>query len=385
MMNLNAVCVTGNESEERQRVRAAVYRLHYESFVKWDLRQIVPGDIVDSAQAALGPDHPAVADCCDLYGFIEWERQRYSGAAGCYAKALAIRERAFDTCHPGVADSLTNLGCLYATAIKKRGPQPMYGNWEMSPIYFRDERKVDAEPLFLRALEIRERAFGPGHPAVAAGLGNLAGLYANRGEFGRARPLAERALAIREQALGTEHPDVALSLANLALVLHGSGFKRKAESLDERVAAFWQRELDACGRAKANRRVRYFRSTRADELQPGQCFETAFPAWERARPEHPDLAAILVDFAEKWRHGEYRFGYVEVVAKDILKRAKAILDRTRLVDNPERDALRGRLDAVANYEDGAAKIKNLCSRVQACSHCGNVRWKNGSNDETEKR
>ena len=348
MMNLNAVCVIGNDDEERQRVHAAVYRRHYVDFVKWDLRQIVPGDIEESAQTALGPDHPAVADCCDLYGFIEWERQRYSGAEGCYEKALAIRERAFGVGHPVVADSLTTLGCLYATAIKKRGPKPIYGNWEMAPIYFKKELEVDAEPLFLRALEIRERTFGPDHPAVAASLGNLAGLHANRGEFGRARPLAERALAIRVGAFGSDHPDVALSLANLAVVLHGSGLKREAKAMDARAAAFWLLTLDTRGRAKSNRRVLYFKSTRADELQPGQCFETTFPTWERARPEHPDLAAVLVDFAEKWRHGEYQFSYVEVIAKDILKRAKAILDHTRQTDNPERDALRSRLDAVAN-------------------------------------
>ena len=76
MMNLNAVCVTGEEAEERRRVRAAVYRRKFVDFVKWDLRQIVPCDIEESAQAALGPDHPAVADCCDQCGFIEWERQR---------------------------------------------------------------------------------------------------------------------------------------------------------------------------------------------------------------------------------------------------------------------------------------------------------------------
>ncbi len=53
---------------------------------------------------------------------------------------------------------------------------------------------------------------------MAASLNNLALLYEAQGRYGDAEPLYKRALAIREKALGPEHPDVAQSLHNLAKV-----------------------------------------------------------------------------------------------------------------------------------------------------------------------
>ena len=47
-------------------------------------------------------------------------------------------------------------------------------------------------------------------------LNNLAVLYKTEGRYAKAEPLYQRALAIREKALGPEHPDVATSLNNLA-------------------------------------------------------------------------------------------------------------------------------------------------------------------------
>jgi hypothetical protein len=40
-----------------------------------------------------------------------------------------------------------------------------------------------AEPLYARALAIREKAFGPEHPDTAASLNNLAGLLYARGDL----------------------------------------------------------------------------------------------------------------------------------------------------------------------------------------------------------
>ena len=70
-------------------------------------------------------------------------------------------------------------------------------------------RYAEAEPLYKRALAIREKALGPDHPDVAKALNNLAVLYQKQGRYAEAEPLYKRALAIREKALGPDHPDVA--------------------------------------------------------------------------------------------------------------------------------------------------------------------------------
>ena len=75
-----------------------------------------------------------------------------------------------------------------------------------------------AEPLFQRALKIREKALGPDHPDTALALNNLALLYYSMGDYAKAEPLYQRALKIDEKALGPDHPDTARALNNLALL-----------------------------------------------------------------------------------------------------------------------------------------------------------------------
>jgi tetratricopeptide (TPR) repeat protein len=66
--------------------------------------------------------------------------------------------------------------------------------------------KGQAEPLYQRALAIREKMLGPDHPHTAQSLNNLALLYHSQGKYEQAEPLYQRALAIDEKALGAEHP-----------------------------------------------------------------------------------------------------------------------------------------------------------------------------------
>jgi CHAT domain-containing protein len=120
---------------------------------------------------------------------------------------LAIRENALGPGHPAVATSLNNLAELY---------------WAQA-------RYADAEPLFKRALVIRETALGPDHPDVAASLNNLASVYQDQGRYAEADPAFERALAIREKVLGPNHPETAIALNNLASLYRQT--ERYAEAL----------------------------------------------------------------------------------------------------------------------------------------------------------
>ena len=70
----------------------------------------------------------------------------------------------------------------------------------------RQGRYAEAEPLFKRALVIREEALGLEHPDVAWSLNGLAKLYGNQGRYAEAELLFHRALAIREKALDRSIP-----------------------------------------------------------------------------------------------------------------------------------------------------------------------------------
>jgi hypothetical protein len=73
-----------------------------------------------------------------------------------------------------------------------------------------------AEPLYQRALALREQALGPQHFQVGESLNNLAAVYLYQGRKAKAKPLMQRALAIWEQALGPQHPQVPIVRKNYA-------------------------------------------------------------------------------------------------------------------------------------------------------------------------
>jgi tetratricopeptide (TPR) repeat protein len=119
----------------------------------------------------------------------------YAQARPLFERALTIRERALGAGHPDTAQSLNNLANL---------------------LYLQGDF---ARPLFERALAINEKVLGAEHPHTASSLNNLAGLLSSQDDYEAARPLLERALAIREKVLGACHADTAASLNNLARVL----------------------------------------------------------------------------------------------------------------------------------------------------------------------
>ncbi len=94
----------------------------------------------------------------------------------------------------------------------------------------------EAEKLFLAALKEAEK-FGEQDPRLATSLNNLALLYQAQGKYAQAEPLYQRALAIREKALGPEHPKVATVLENYAALLHKLNRDAEADKMEARAQA----------------------------------------------------------------------------------------------------------------------------------------------------
>ena len=167
--------------------------------------------------------NPDAARLLNQAGYYLDERARYREAEPLYKRALAIREQQMGAEHPDTARSLNNLAGLYRT-------QGKYG---------------EAEPLYKRALAIREQQVGGEHPDTARSLNNLAGLYDTQGKYGEAEPLYKRALAIYEQRLGREHPDTVVILNNLAIFLNARERYVEAEPLYRRVLEIYEKQMGA--------------------------------------------------------------------------------------------------------------------------------------------
>jgi tetratricopeptide (TPR) repeat protein len=104
-------------------------------------------------------------------------------------------------------------------------------------------RYPDAEPLYQRAVQVRERLFGSEYPEVAQSLNGLAELCREQGKFSEAEPLYQRTLQIRERHLGSEHPEVAQSLTNLANLYYQQGKYVEAESHYQRALHIFEKCL----------------------------------------------------------------------------------------------------------------------------------------------
>jgi tetratricopeptide (TPR) repeat protein len=80
-----------------------------------------------------------------------------------------------------------------------------------------------AQPLYERALAIREARLGPDAPEVAASLSNLATLLRRQNHLPEARLQLERALAIQEKALRPDHPEPGATLNKLGNLCAAAG------------------------------------------------------------------------------------------------------------------------------------------------------------------
>ena len=168
-----------------------------------------------------GMEFEKAARLLDQAGDYSRERGYYIEAEPLLIKSLAIRQKILGPEQPVVAQSLNNLARLY-----------------------HDQGKyAEAGPLYQRAHTIFEKALGAEHPDVATSLGSLASLYQVQGKYAEAEPLYQRALAIREKALGAEHPDVANSLNNLAELYRVQDKYAEAESLYRRALAIREKAL----------------------------------------------------------------------------------------------------------------------------------------------
>ncbi len=90
-----------------------------------------------------------------------------------------------------------------------------------------------------RALAIKLKVLGEGHPSTANSYNNLAATLGQQGKYAEAEAMHRRALAIRLKALGTDHPDTANSYNNLAATLRAQGKYAEAEAMFRRALAIY--------------------------------------------------------------------------------------------------------------------------------------------------
>ena len=102
---------------------------------------------------------------------------------------------------------------------------------------------------FEKALDYSVQALGNDHPLVAKAMNNLAGMYAEQGEMGKAIGYMEKGRRIAEKNFGDQHPYVAMSCHNLGLAYcelgnHEKGIELLRKALKIRTNALGEQHPD---------------------------------------------------------------------------------------------------------------------------------------------
>ncbi|MCP4261409.1 MAG: tetratricopeptide repeat protein [Planctomycetes bacterium] len=162
-------------------------------------------------------------------------------------------------------------------------------------------RFSEAELLYLWALEIGEKSYGPEHYKVAVRLNNLAQLLEGTNRFEQAEFLMQRALEIEEKWYGPEHFKVAVCLNKLAEIKRATKQLDQAESMLRRSIVI----LDRNGGEQLENYTAVLNNL-AQLLKATDCLKEAEPLMRRAleidekalSSNHPTIAVRLNNLAQ---------------------------------------------------------------------------------------
>ncbi|KAH6623745.1 hypothetical protein F5144DRAFT_633030 [Chaetomium tenue] len=146
---------------------------------------------------------------------------RYKEAEAMFDRALEGKEKAWGPDHTSTLSAIYNLGLLY----RNQG------------------RYKEAEAMYKRALKGEEMAWGPEHMSTLSTVDNLGSIYKDQGRYNEAEAMLERALESKEKVCGPEHISTLTTVNNLAILYVGQGRYREAEAL-------YQRALEGYGKVQ---------------------------------------------------------------------------------------------------------------------------------------
>ena len=208
----------------------------------------------------------------------------------------------------------------------------------------RKGKDTEALPLAQRALAIREKVLGAGHPDTAYSLSILAVLYETQGQYTQALPLAHRALTIQEKVLGRTHPQTATNLNILASLYVDQGRYTEAQSLHEQALAIREKVLglDHLGTANSLNNLAELYQRQGQYAQAVLLYLRAMAIHEKVLgPDHPHTATSLNNLASLYvEQGLY------TEAQSLHERALAIKEKVLGLAHPDTAASLSNLAAL---------------------------------------
>jgi tetratricopeptide (TPR) repeat protein len=216
---------------------------------------------LNDAEAVLGPEDPTLIPLLNVLGIVYKYTARFDAAERLYRRALLLAESQQPTDLNQLADLHHNLGGLdhargrfaegqpaarravelRTKALGDEHPAVAADRVALAALLDQLDQSEEAEKLLREAIRVLERTVGRQHVDVAAAVNNLAAICQKRGSTTEAEQLYRRALDIKERAGGSHHPELTPTLNNLAILLRRQGRTEEAAILYRRALAILER------------------------------------------------------------------------------------------------------------------------------------------------
>jgi tetratricopeptide (TPR) repeat protein len=190
----------------------------YLDLKKADKAEMLLSEVLEYQEKSAGQsprEQVELSDALHDMGCVHLVGGRPTTAEPLLVRALRIRQKAFPDGDLRTAVTLHALASLHAT--RKRYQQ--------------------AEGELQQALQIKQKVFGANHAGVAAALEDLGLLYARMNDLASAANFLREAVAVRERSAGPQHPGTAATLHHLANVYRDQRRYPEAEPLYRRAVA----------------------------------------------------------------------------------------------------------------------------------------------------
>ncbi|CAH0017225.1 unnamed protein product, partial [Clonostachys rhizophaga] len=163
----------------------------------------------------------AVIDSVHCLGVLYRDQGKFSEAEAMYNRALEGKEKVLGRDHASTLETVNNLGVLY-----------------------KDQGKLnEAEVMLDRTLEGREKALGRDHMSTLDTVDNLGILYWSQGKLTEAEAMYNRALEGKENVLGRDRTSTLRTINNLGVVYRGQGKLSEAEVMYNRALEGYEKAL----------------------------------------------------------------------------------------------------------------------------------------------
>jgi CHAT domain-containing protein len=219
----------------------------------------------------------------------------------------------------------------------------------------------EAQRLLERALTLTERARGPDDEQVARVAAQLADVYQDLPDFGRADALYHRALAILDRARGADNPTTAVVRSRLASLYRLTDQRAGAEALLRPALEVIEKTVGP-GDLRFARGLQTLAALRADALD----YERAAAILTRALAileeigcdDSPRYAAVLADLGDLYtRKGDGK------LAEDLLRRAVALYEKLKGPDDYSLSMPLSSLGALATEREDYAAAEGYYLRA----------------------